>query len=70
MHLTCPGWNVKGFTLPGAPLVIIGHNDRIAWHLVSTPEPWNVHKSKGTREAAPLDTCCAVQLRKTPLPAR
>jgi penicillin amidase len=31
MHLSCPGWNVKGFTLPGAPLVIIGHNDRIAW---------------------------------------
>ncbi len=31
MHLTGPGWNVKGFTLPGAPLVIIGHNDRIAW---------------------------------------
>jgi penicillin amidase len=31
MHLTCPGWNVKGFTLPGAPLLIIGHNDRIAW---------------------------------------
>ena len=30
-HLTAPGWNVKGFTLPGAPLVIIGHNDRIAW---------------------------------------
>ncbi len=31
VHLTSPGWNVKGFTLPGAPLVIIGHNDRIAW---------------------------------------
>ncbi|MBZ5527101.1 MAG: penicillin acylase family protein [Acidobacteriia bacterium] len=31
MHLTAPGWNVKGFTFPGAPLVIIGHNDRIAW---------------------------------------
>src|SRR5258708_21212925 len=31
MHLTCPGWNVKGFTLPGAPLAVIGHNDRIAW---------------------------------------
>jgi len=30
-HLTAPGWNVTGFTLPGAPLVIIGHNDRIAW---------------------------------------
>jgi len=31
VHLTAPGWNVKGFTLPGAPLVIIGHNDQIAW---------------------------------------
>jgi penicillin G amidase len=31
IHLTAPGWNVKGFTLPGAPMVIIGHNDRIAW---------------------------------------
>jgi penicillin G amidase len=31
IHLTAPGWNVKGITLPGAPMVIIGHNDRIAW---------------------------------------
>lgn len=31
VHLTAPGWNVEGFALPGAPLVIIGHNDRIAW---------------------------------------
>lgn len=31
IHLTCPGWNVKGLALPGAPLVIIGHNDNIAW---------------------------------------
>jgi penicillin amidase len=30
-HLTAPGWNVAGYTLPGTPLVIIGHNDRIAW---------------------------------------
>ena len=30
-HLSAPGWNVKGFTLPGAPLVVIGHNDQIAW---------------------------------------
>jgi penicillin amidase len=30
-HLTAPGLNVKGFTIPGAPLVILGHNDRIAW---------------------------------------
>jgi penicillin amidase len=31
VHLTAPGWNVKGFALPGEPLVQIGHNDRIAW---------------------------------------
>jgi penicillin G amidase len=31
VHLTAPGWNVKGFALPGAPMVAVGHNDRIAW---------------------------------------
>jgi penicillin G amidase len=31
VHLTAPGWNVKGFSLPGTPLVVVGHNDRIAW---------------------------------------
>jgi penicillin G amidase len=31
IHLTAPGWNVEGFALPGSPLVIIGHNDRVAW---------------------------------------
>ena len=31
VHLTAPGWNVKGFALPGVPMVIVGHNDRIAW---------------------------------------
>ena len=31
VHLTAPGWNVAGFTFPGAPLVVIGHNDHIAW---------------------------------------
>jgi penicillin amidase len=31
VHLTAPQWNVKGFSLPGAPMVVVGHNDRIAW---------------------------------------
>src|SRR5260370_10851819 len=31
LHLTAPGWNVEGFTLPAAPMIIIGHNDRTAW---------------------------------------
>src|SRR5271168_4986814 len=36
VHLTAPGLNVEGFALPGAPLVIIGHNDRIAWGLTNS----------------------------------
>ncbi|HYL64569.1 MAG TPA: penicillin acylase family protein [Candidatus Methylomirabilis sp.] len=31
IHLTAPNYNAKGFTLPGAPLIVIGHNNRIAW---------------------------------------
>jgi len=31
MGLHGGGFNVVGFTFPGAPAVIIGHNDRIAW---------------------------------------
>lgn len=31
IHLTAPGYNAKGVTLPGAPLIVIGHNDHIAW---------------------------------------
>ena len=31
IHLTAPGWDVAGVTFPGAPMVVIGHNDRIAW---------------------------------------
>jgi len=31
VHLEAPGFNVTGFALPGAPSVIIGHNDFIAW---------------------------------------
>jgi len=35
MHLTCPGFNVAGVSLPGAPAIVIGHNDRIAWGLTN-----------------------------------
>ncbi len=31
VHLKAPGLNVIGAALPGAPCVILGHNDRIAW---------------------------------------
>lgn len=30
----CP-YNLRGFSLPGVPVVLIGHNDRIAWGLTN-----------------------------------
>ncbi|HEV2802385.1 MAG TPA: penicillin acylase family protein [Pyrinomonadaceae bacterium] len=34
-HLTAPGLNVAGVTAPGAPGIIIGHNERIAWGMTN-----------------------------------
>lgn len=34
-HLTAPGLNVSGVSLPGVPGVIAGHNDRIAWGITN-----------------------------------
>jgi penicillin G amidase len=31
VNLSAPGWNAEGFTLPGVPGIVIGHNDQIAW---------------------------------------
>jgi len=36
MHLHCPTINAAGVTLPGVPLVIIGHNDNIAWGVTNS----------------------------------
>lgn len=35
VHLRAPGINVAGVTAPGAPGVIIGHNDQIAWGMTN-----------------------------------
>jgi penicillin amidase len=35
-HLSAPGLNVIGATLPGVPAVTLGHNDQIAWGLTNT----------------------------------
>jgi penicillin G amidase len=36
IHLKAPGLNVSGVSLPGIPLVVIGHNERIAWGMTNT----------------------------------
>ncbi|MDH7515300.1 MAG: penicillin acylase family protein [Bacteroidota bacterium] len=35
MHLHCPGMNVAGVTIPGAPGIVIGHNDALAWGITN-----------------------------------
>lgn len=35
VQLNCPGVNVYGVTIPGAPGVIIGHNEHIAWSVTN-----------------------------------
>ncbi len=35
-HLSAPGLNVIGATLPGIPAVVLGRNDRIAWGFTNT----------------------------------
>jgi len=36
MHLSMPGLDVTGVTLPGTPVVVLGHNRNIAWALTTT----------------------------------
>jgi penicillin G amidase len=35
-HMSAPGLNVIGATLPGIPSVVLGHNERIAWGFTNT----------------------------------
>jgi penicillin amidase len=36
IHLQAPGLDVSGVSLPGLPLVVIGHNEHIAWGMTNT----------------------------------
>lgn len=40
LHLSCPAFHVYGFSIPGVPLVVTGHNARIAWGI--TNGGWDV----------------------------
>ncbi len=35
-HLSAPGFDLVGATLPGLPNIVLGHNGRIAWSLTTT----------------------------------
>ncbi|MFV1968374.1 MAG: penicillin acylase family protein [Pirellulaceae bacterium] len=34
-HLSAEGRNVVGVTFPGSPMIVIGHNDRLAWGITN-----------------------------------
>jgi len=36
IHIICPGLNAIGVSFPGVPLVIIGHNESIAWGITNS----------------------------------
>jgi len=36
MHISCPGLNAVGVSLPGVPFIIIGHNSSIAWGITNS----------------------------------
>ncbi len=36
IHLDCPEFQVSGASLPGAPGIMIGHNERIAWGITAS----------------------------------
>ncbi|UCE21609.1 MAG: penicillin acylase family protein, partial [Candidatus Aminicenantes bacterium] len=36
IHLSCPGLDAIGVSLPGVPFVIIGHNESIAWGVTNS----------------------------------
>ena len=47
IHLSAPGLRVAGVTAPGAPGVIIGHNDRIAWGMTNVgPDVQDLYEEK------------------------
>ena len=49
VQLTCPTLNVTGVSIPGAPAVIIGFNQRIAWGVTNTDaDVWDHYKIKFT----------------------
>ncbi len=46
-HLSAPGVNVAGVTSPGAPGIIIGHNERIAWGVTNLgPDVQDIYREK------------------------
>src|SRR5215472_1492666 len=36
VHVATPAHKLEGGTMPGAPIVLVGHNERIAWGLTNT----------------------------------
>ncbi len=52
-HLSAPGVNVAGVTAPGAPGIIIGHNEHIAWGMTNLgPDVQDIYRETFAGDAA------------------
>ncbi len=52
-HLSAPGLNVAGVTAPGAPGIIIGHNEHVAWGMTNLgPDVQDLYRESFTGDAA------------------
>jgi len=45
-------FDVAGVTLPGVPLVIVGHNQRIGWGFTNVGRRWKTISSKSSTHKA------------------
>ncbi len=80
IHLSCPTLKVAGASFPGAPGVIIGHNERVAWSFTNSgadvqdlyierPHPEDPHRFEHNgqwEQATVLEEVIHVRRRPTP----
>ena len=70
-HLTAPGLDVAGVTTPGAPGIIIGHNEQIAWGMTNLgPDVQDLYRETFTASADGQGTTPVQPHYQTPQGAR
>jgi penicillin amidase len=66
-HLSAPGVNVAGVTAPGAPGIIIGHNEQIAWGVTNLgPDVQDLYRETYTGHADAQGTAPPRPFYQTP----
>ena len=67
-HVTFPGADVAGMTIPGEPFAVLGHNRRVAWGVTTlmadqvdfvrlAARPRTIRRATAPRPASPTSSC-------------